>query len=99
LRKLDEVLKNKEATAALRQGLPLNVSLDISKGDERVFREALVAAKQDLQRARGTVLTGYDGNEDLRQIAEEIVELSQSLLEDMSPKSVRSGKKERVRPK
>jgi hypothetical protein len=84
LRRLDEVLKNKQAIAALRKGLPLSVSLEISKGDERVFREAIVEAKQNLQKARGTVLTGYDGNEDLFQTAEEIVELSRSVLADMA---------------
>lgn len=89
LRRLDEVLKSKQAIAALRKGLTLSVSLEISKGDERVFRESLVEAKQNLQKARGTVLTGYDGNDDLYQTAEAIVELSQSVLADM----VQHGKK------
>jgi len=44
----------------------------------------MVEAKQNLQKARGTVLTGYDGNEDLFQTAEEIVELSRSVLADMA---------------
>jgi hypothetical protein len=92
LRRLDEVLRSQEATSALRKGLPLSVSLDISKGDERVFRESMIAAKQNLQKARGTVLTGYDGNEDLRQVAEDILDLSQNLLADMAPKK-RSGRK------
>lgn len=99
LRRLDEVLKSKAATSALRKGLPLTVSLEISKGDERVFRESLVEAKQNLQKARGTVLTGYDGNEDLRKTAEDIVELSEALLEDMVSQSAQSGKKNRVRNK
>lgn len=85
LRRLDEILKNKQAVAALRTGLPLSVSLDISKGDERVFRESIVDAKQSLQKARGAVITGYDGNEDLYQTAEEILELAQTLLSDMVP--------------
>jgi hypothetical protein len=83
LRRLDEVLKSRDATAALRKGLPLQVSLEISKGDERVFRESVVTAKQSLQKARGTVLTGYDGNEDLLRTGEELAELSQALLQDM----------------
>jgi hypothetical protein len=83
LRRLDEILKSREATAALRKGLPLTVSLEISKGDERVFRESLVTAKQSLQKARGTVLTGYDGNQDLHNTAKDIAELSDALLEDM----------------
>ena len=85
LRRLSEVLESKQATAALRKGLGLSVSLEISKGDDRVFREALVTAKQSLQKARGTVLSGYSGSQDLRQTAEDILELSQSLLEDMTP--------------
>jgi hypothetical protein len=93
LRRLDEVLKNKQAIAALRKGLPLSVSLEISKGDERVFRESLVDAKQNLQKARGTVLTGYDGNEDLFQTAEEIVELSRSVLADMAQMRSKTKKK------
>lgn len=93
LRRLDEILRNKQAITALRAGLPLSVSLDISKGDERVFRESIVDAKQNLQKARGVVLTGYDGNEDLYQTAEEILELAQTLLTDMAPGSDTSKKK------
>lgn len=99
LRRLDEVLKSKAATSALRKGLPLTVSLEISKGDERVFRESLVEAKQNLQKARGTVLTGYDGNEDLRKTAEDIVELSEALLKDMASQSTQNEKKIQVRKK
>ena len=99
LRRLDEVLKSKEATSALRKGLPLTVSLEISKGDERVFRESLVGAKQNLQKARGTVLTGYDGNEDLREIADDIVELSQALLMDMTGQNAQTRKTNRARTK
>ena len=99
LRRLDEVLRSKEATIALRKGLPLAVSLEISKGDERVFREALIEAKQNLQKARGTVLTGYTSNADLLVTAEEIAELARTLVSDMtqSPslrtKRVQAGKK------
>lgn len=84
LRRLDEVLRSKQATVALRKGLPLSVSLEISKGDERVFREAIVEAKQSLQKARGTVLTGYDGNEDILKVAADILELAEALHAEMS---------------
>lgn len=94
LRRLDAVLRNKDATVALRKGLPLTVSLEISKGDERVFREALVEAKQNLQKARGTVLTGYDGNQDLLKTADEIVELADFLKKDMASNAKKgTGKK------
>jgi hypothetical protein len=97
LRNLDEVVRNKQAVAALRKGLSLSVSLEISKGDVRVFRESLVAAKQDLQKARGTVLTGYEGNEDLLKTAEEVVELAQSVLNDMQLTAAGAKKRARQR--
>ena len=48
-----------------------------------MFREALVEAKQNLQKARGTVLTGYSHNEDLALTAKEIAGLAAALLDDM----------------
>jgi hypothetical protein len=83
LRKLDEVLQSRDGTAALRDGLGLNVSLDISRGDERLFREELVGARQKLQEARGKLLTGYKGEPDLLQSAEQIAELAESMVAEM----------------
>lgn len=83
LRILDEVLQSRDGVAALRQGLPLTLARDISKGDERLFREAIVAAKQSLQEARARILTGYSGESDLLETAEDIVELAESVFEEM----------------
>ncbi|HEY3970213.1 MAG TPA: hypothetical protein VGL79_02335, partial [Solirubrobacteraceae bacterium] len=83
LRELDEALQTPNGTAALRQGLPLKVSLDISRGDERLFREALVTAKNYLQEGRGKLLTGYSGEPDLLQTAEQISELADSMVLEM----------------
>lgn len=83
LRQLDEVLSSDRGVIAVRKGLPLEVSLEISKGDERVFREALVTAKQALQKARGTVLTGYGGNEESLEMAKDIALLASTLVMDM----------------
>jgi hypothetical protein len=98
LRQLDQILLSEHGTVALRKGLPLKVSLEISQGDERVFREALVTAKQSLQKARGTVLTGFSDNQDLLHMAREISELADALVSDMdsghgsSDKRTRRGK-------
>lgn len=89
LKKLDDVLKSKRGTIALRQGLPLDVSLDIGRGDERVFREAIIAAKQALQKARGTVLTGFSGETDLLKAAREIKELADSIVDEMKERPSR----------
>lgn len=84
LRHLDEAIQTTKGLAAIRSGLPLRVALDISRGDELRFREALVAAKERLQTARGTLLTGYAGEADLLDLAKEIAVLSESILTDMS---------------
>ena len=84
LRRLDEALQSPGGRRALEQGLPLQVSLEIGRGDDRVFREALVAAKQALQKARGTVLTGFDGDTDLLQTAKEIYALGEDLVTEMT---------------
>jgi len=84
LRILDEVLQAERGVDALRQGLPLKVSQEIAQGDERVFREALLAAKQHLQKARGTLLTGYKGRADLLTTAEEIKQLSEDVYGEMA---------------
>ena len=95
LRLLDEVLGSKNGIAALRRGLPLKVSLDISKGDERLFREALVTAKQSLQDARGKVLSGYAGEPDLLSTADDIQDLASDIYNDMA--GVRRSKRRRKR--
>lgn len=97
LRHLDEVLQSLDGVAALRQGLPLGLARDISKGDPVLFREAMVSAKYHLQEARGKLLTGYKGEADLIATAEDIVLLANSVREEMEakrsthPRPTRSG--------
>lgn len=88
LRHLDEVLQSKNGVVALKRGLPLNVCLDISRGDELLFRQAMQGAKQALQQARGTLLTGYGGELDLFSTADDIVQLANDIYDEMN--SVRS---------
>jgi len=83
LRRLDDVLQTKDGTAALERGLGLSVSHEISRGDDTLFREALLGARQSLQEARGKLLTGYEGERDLKQVAEDIVTLAESIDDEM----------------
>lgn len=83
LRRLDDVLQTKNGVAALERGLGLSVSHDIGRGDGALFREALLSARQSLQEARGKLLTGYRGERDLKQTAEDIVELAESIEVEM----------------
>ena len=84
LRILDEVLGSKDGIAALQRNLSLRISLDVSKGDERLFREAMVAAKQSLQEARGRLLSGYEGEIDLLDTASDIRDLAMRIYEEMA---------------
>lgn len=57
------------------------------------------SGKQNLQKARGTVLTGYDGSGDLIQTAEDIVELSTAVRDDMNSHGLKSASAGRARRK
>ena len=79
---LDEVLLTKEGVRALRDGLPLSVARDISQGDERIFRQSIQQAKQSLQKAFGTLTTGYalEDTESL-SLAQDVQKLAQDLVD------------------
>ena len=97
LRQLDEVLRSEKATASLRAGLPLSVALEVSYGDERVFHSALIKAKEQLQKARGTLSTGFRGEKGLLQVASDVADLADDLVTEMeriaSPRRRRRHKK------
>ncbi len=72
---------------ALRRG-------SLIEGDKSRFS---LASKQSLQKARGTVLTGYGGNEDLRETIEDIVELATTLRDEMAKLGSEAKKKTRAK--
>jgi hypothetical protein len=61
LRNLDRVLANPNSVAALQRGLPLDVAVDVAKGDAAKLREDLVVIRRLLQDCRSKVLTGFTG--------------------------------------
>jgi hypothetical protein len=88
LARLDEVLQKDAAIDTLRNGLPLQVAHDVSLGDERLFRQALQDAKYALQRATGTLTTGFQKeHQDLLRTAREIAEIADDLVAQMERKS------------
>ena len=90
LKTLDTILLTDAGIKALRDGLPLTVAHDISQGDERIFRQALQQAKQALQKALGTLTTGYNSSEtDMLLIAGDIESLAHDLVEAMTTKKSR----------
>ncbi|NKC14579.1 MAG: hypothetical protein GKR94_21075 [Gammaproteobacteria bacterium] len=96
LRQLDEVVRSKSALMALREGMPLSIALEVSYGDETVFRRSLVQAKDALQKGRATLSTGFDGNPDLLDLAHQIADLSYDLSEEMERKVTRRKRRRRA---
>ncbi len=96
LRELDETLKSPDGLRALRAGYGLQRSLDVSRGDTALFRDALLTAKQSLQDARGKVVTGFAGEADLSREIDEIVSLADALYEDMSQVTVERRRRRRA---
>jgi hypothetical protein len=81
---LRNVVGNPNALAALRNGRPLTRALEIAIGDKRRFREALTDAKEDLKDAMSTVTTGYSGEEDLFEVAKDIVSLAERIRDQVA---------------
>jgi hypothetical protein len=90
LKTLDTVLLTETGVKALRDGLPLNVAHDISQGDERLFRQALQQTKQALQKALGTLTTGFTATDtDMLRVAQDIESLAHDLVSAMAIKTSR----------
>ncbi|MHB8449605.1 MAG: hypothetical protein ACYDAQ_04020 [Mycobacteriales bacterium] len=96
LRKLDQALTSRDSVAAIRKGVGLDVAVDIAKGDEKILREELVSAKLSLQGARGRVVTGFAGERELQDLAQDIQLLANAVVADMerlAPAEPRRGRR------
>ena len=87
VRQLDAVLANTEALAALRNGRELSLAFEASRPSTNIFEEALVSAKQSLEKAHGALSTGYDGSKALLGVASAVADLAYDLHEEMERKS------------
>ena len=83
LNTLREILSKPESLAALRGGEPLERAYSVFIGDRRRFRDALVNAKLQLQDAKGTVTTGYKGEDDMGATMEDILDIAQTISREM----------------
>lgn len=89
LRRLDAVVSNGEAVAALRARPELTYAYEVSRPSSNVFEESLHAAKRDLEKARSLLSTGYDGSQQLLMVAEDTALLAADLRDEMSRKRSR----------
>jgi hypothetical protein len=94
LNTLRSIVSSPSALSALRRGYSLDRAHDVSIGEDQRFREALVTAKEELLQAKATVTTGYSGELDLLDTMEGILQIGQSVLEEMRAKP-RTSRRER----
>jgi len=96
LRRLNAVVSNREAIAALRDGVELAKAFEISLPPSTVFEQALLAAKRELTTARATLTAGYDQSEALLRIAGTIANIADDIYTEMDRKRTPSMKKPRL---
>jgi len=100
IRRLEAVLKSREAIHALRDGVPLYQAFEISQPKEETFEQSLLEAKRALQKAHSYQTEGFDGqDESLMKHAASIAKLSDELYDLMETKYLalrESGKKKRL---
>jgi hypothetical protein len=87
LKWLRRVIGNRQALYALRSGISLQRSHEISLGDDRRFQEALIKAKDALQEAKATVTTGYKGEKESLRVMDGLLDLARSIAEEMHAKA------------
>jgi len=81
---LREAIGDEDALAAIRQGGDIQRASEIARGDDVVFRELLVAAKDGLLDVGKFLTLGYRGEQDLLVTAEDIRRLADDLYERMA---------------
>ncbi len=83
LNTLRRVISKPDSLSALQSGHSLELSYAIAIGDRRRFRDALTSAKVELQNAKATVTTGYNGEKDLFDTSLDIVRLAETIRDEM----------------
>ncbi|OAH98485.1 hypothetical protein A1353_02310 [Methylomonas methanica] len=96
LRRLNAIVSNREAIAALRAGESLSKAFEISRPPTALFEEALLTAKRELSAARATLTTGYDNSEALLRIAGSIANIADDIYTEMERKRNPKEKKSRL---
>lgn len=101
LRRLEAVLRNREAIHALRDGVPLYQAYEISQPKDETFEQSLLEAKRALQKAQSYQTEGFDGkSESLLRHAASIARIADELYDYMESKWMQlkgeDGKKKRL---
>jgi len=98
LKYLDNVLKSKEGTFALKSGESLSYAYELSRSSDSLFEESLLSTKRTLQKARAHLTTGYEGEENLLKVAGSVANLADDLYREMETLyKEKNGKKRNTR--
>jgi hypothetical protein len=89
LKRLDAVLRNREALYALKAGEELANAFELTRPTGAVLEEALLGAKRELMKAKSFISTGYDKSESMLRTAGSVADLADSIYEEMD--RMRSG--------
>ena len=93
LGKLTDILKDDLATYTLEVKANLDYAFDVAVGTANLFRNSLLTAKNELQKAMSNV-NGYKKEESLLTAARDIASLAESLVQVMEQKKSKSERKE-----
>ena len=91
LGKLTDILKDDLATLTLETKADLDYAFDVAIGTANLFRNSLLTAKNELQKAMSNV-NGYKKEDSLLTAARDILSLAESLVELMANKKNKSEK-------
>ncbi|WP_431293414.1 ParB N-terminal domain-containing protein [Pedobacter sp. P26] len=87
LRRLEAVIRDKEATYALRDGVSLIQAYEISQPKSETFEQSLLEAKRALQKAQSFYTEGFDGkDEGILKQAGTIANIAEELYDAMLKK-------------
>lgn len=86
LRTLDAILESREATEALRAGVPLEKAFEISRPPSELFEAALLATKRELTTARAYLTTGFDNSETLLRLAGTVADMAEDIYQELERK-------------
>lgn len=87
LRRLEAVVKNKEAIYALRDNVPLAYAYELSQPKDETFEQNLLEAKRALQKAQSYQTEGFDGtDETMLKLAASVAKIADELYYTMEKK-------------
>lgn len=99
LKKLEQIIRNDSALAAIRADQPLEYAYELSMPKNKLFEDSLYASQRSLQKAWSFIIEGYDGNDKMLEVSRSLADKADDLYEKMRSirQDLNSGRKKRRR--